>query len=169
MQLLDELSMIYMTCISFYVMYSFNQPRMVRLFVFVFITSVAVFVTGYYHYLKDPSFHQKTFTLLAAVVILKKMYETEILLRPARRAKPQDLRKNGTTPTPEDEKEQARIDKRDAGILEQMWFMAMCGLISVGLGFLIWTLDKNYCNVFRRWRRQLGLPWGILLEGHGWW
>jgi len=30
-------------------------------------------------------------------------------------------------------------------------------------------LDNMFCGTLRRWRRDIGLPWGILLEGHGWW
>jgi dihydroceramidase len=169
MQLLDELSMIYMTCTAFYAMYSFNQTRTVRLLVFVFIVSVAGFITGYYYYLKDPAFHQNMFALLAAAVIFKIMYEMEILLRPSWRAKSPKLEKNCTTTASVNEKELARIYKRDAKILEQMWLIAACGIVSVLFGFLIWSLDNIYCNDLRRWRRQLGLPWGMLLEGHGWW
>jgi dihydroceramidase len=36
-------------------------------------------------------------------------------------------------------------------------------------GFGIWALDNQYCSTLRHWRHQVGLPWGILLEGHGWW
>ena len=169
MQLLDELSMIYMACTAFYAMYSFDQTRTVRLFIFIFITSVAGFITGYYHYLKDPAFHQNMFALLAAVVIFKVIYEMEILLRPSRQANPRKSQNNGSTAVSMNDREQARIGKRDAAILNQMWRMAACGIVSLGLGFLIWNLDNIYCDVLRSWRRQVGLPWGIVLEGHGWW
>ena len=109
------------------------------------------------------------FALLAAAVIFKIIYELELLLRPSRGAKFPKLKKNSTAAASVNEKELKRIYKRDARILEQMWLMAACGIVFVLLGFLIWNLDNMYCNDLRRWRRQLGLPWGILLEGHGWW
>lgn len=37
------------------------------------------------------------------------------------------------------------------------------------MGFLIWNIDNAFCGQIRQWRRQLGLPWGALLEGHAWW
>ena len=71
--------------------------------------------------------------------------------------------------TAEQKAEQQRQDKRDRETLRTMWLMIACGLgIFLG-GFGIWTLDNVYCSSLRRWRRQVGLPWGILLEGHGWW
>jgi len=36
-------------------------------------------------------------------------------------------------------------------------------------GFGIWGLDNHYCSTIRKWRHDIGLPWGLLLEGHGWW
>jgi len=62
-----------------------------------------------------------------------------------------------------------RRDARDLKILRMMWIMIGYGL-SVFLGaFFIWNLDNIYCGKLRRWRREIGLPWGIVLEGHGWW
>jgi len=68
-----------------------------------------------------------------------------------------------------DELEQARMDSRDVEILRTMWKMIACGLSAVAGGFLIWNLDDIFCPTLRRWRREVGLPWGIVLEGHGWW
>lgn len=67
------------------------------------------------------------------------------------------------------ESEELRMDKRDAEIIKQMWIMVVFGLAIFLGGFGIWTLDNNYCSKLRQWRHELGLPWGILLEGHGWW
>lgn len=47
--------------------------------------------------------------------------------------------------------------------------ISFVGLSVFLCGFLIWNLDNIYCGHFRRWRREIGLPWAILLEGHGWW
>jgi dihydroceramidase len=59
--------------------------------------------------------------------------------------------------------------QRDEQILRDMWWMIAVGLSVFLGGFGIWTLDNKYCSTLRRWRREVGLPWGILLEGHGWW
>ena len=60
-------------------------------------------------------------------------------------------------------------DGRDRKILGTMWVMIAFGLMTFLGGFFIWSLDNVYCSKLRVWRRQIGLPWGILLEGHGWW
>ncbi len=65
--------------------------------------------------------------------------------------------------------EEARMGARDVAILRTMWKMIACGLSAVACGFLIWNLDNEFCSTLRSWRREIGLPWGILLEGHGWW
>ncbi len=71
------------------------------------------------------------------------------------------------------DKEQQEIsrwkDRRDGRILGTMWVMIACGLSTFLGGFAIWGLDNVYCSTLRAWRREIGLPWGILLEGHGWW
>ena len=67
------------------------------------------------------------------------------------------------------ETEGLRQEKRDKQILKMMWVMIAFGLSIFLGGFGIWNLDNIYCSNLRRWRRQIGLPWGILLEGHGWW
>lgn len=65
--------------------------------------------------------------------------------------------------------EQTANDHRDVAILKNMWLMVVLGLgIFLG-GFGIWSLDNHFCSRIRQWRHQVGLPWGILLEGHGWW
>lgn len=60
-------------------------------------------------------------------------------------------------------------EQRDRAIIKEMWIMVAFGLSIFLGGFGIWALDNKYCSVIRRWRHDVGLPWGILLEGHGWW
>jgi len=171
MQLVDELSMIYTTCLMCYATFSHKTKHPIPLILAVSLISLAIFITGYYHYLQDPAFHQNAYALLTAVVLLRAMYVMEINIRPSlnkKRAERRKMQKQQTV-TPEEEAEQKRQDDRDAQILKTMWFMIACGLgIFLG-GFGIWTLDNVYCSTIRRWRHEIGLPWGILLEGHGWW
>ena len=35
-------------------------------------------------------------------------------------------------------------------------------------GFALWLLDTLVCSDLQRLRRQVGLPWGFMLELHGW-
>lgn len=43
------------------------------------------------------------------------------------------------------------------------------GFSLFAFGFFIWNLDNIYCSDLRSWRKIIGLPFGVLLEGHGWW
>ncbi|KAK4121869.1 hypothetical protein N657DRAFT_600022 [Parathielavia appendiculata] len=37
------------------------------------------------------------------------------------------------------------------------------------LGYVLWTVDLEYCAELRALRGKVGLPWAWLLEFHGWW
>ena len=166
MQLLDELSMIYTTCVMFYATFSHQRSVKGATLVFALAVSIAVFITSYYYYIKDPLFHQNAFALLTAVVFFRSLYGMEISLRPSRQTK---RRADVGRLNVHDDTLQTRVDQRDLGILGTMYQLMAVGLGSIALGFLIWNLDNAYCPTLRRWRREIGLPWGILLEGHGWW
>ena len=166
MQLLDELSMIYTTCVMFYATFSHQRSVKGSTLIFAIAVFIAAFITGYYVYIKDPLFHQNAFALLTAIVFFRNLYGMEVSLRPSRQAK---RRAEVGRRDASDTTEQASIDQRDLEILKTMYQMIPVGLGSIALGFLIWNLDNAFCPTLRRWRRELGLPWGILLEGHGWW
>ncbi|KAK8196484.1 alkaline ceramidase ydc1 [Zalaria obscura] len=171
MQLVDELSMIYTTCLMFYATFSHNKAHPIPLLLGIFLVSLAVFITGYYHYLQDPAFHQNAYAILTAIVLFRSMYVMEVSLRPTLTARQtahsviqeQDAVNEG------EKREQKRQDDRDRIILKTMWTMIAVGLGVFLGGFGIWNLDNIYCGTLRRWRHDIGLPWGILLEGHGWW
>ncbi|PSK45355.1 hypothetical protein B9Z65_2495 [Elsinoe australis] len=171
MQLVDELSMIYTTCLMFFATFSHKKKAPVPLLLAIFLVALAAFITGYYHYLQDPAFHQSMYALLTAIVLFRSMYIMEVELRPSLR------KKGGFFPSKEQvdaratlpEKERARQEKRDEETLKTMWALIACGLSIFLGGFALWTIDNEYCSTLRRWRHEIGLPWGILLEGHGWW
>lgn len=123
--------------------------------------SVSNNIKGYYHYLQDPTFHQNAYAILTAIVVFRSMYVMEVNIRPSLRAKYGRASPNG--------KLSAEEAKRDKQILRDMWLMIGLGLTIFLGGFGIWNLDNYYCSTIRRWRHDIGLPWGILLEGHGWW
>jgi dihydroceramidase len=152
--------MIYTTCVICYAVFSHGKSTTSRILLSVSLVALAIFITGYYHYLKDPLFHQNMFALLTTVALFRSAYVMEMALRPYWR---QRLANGG------DELEQKRVDSRDKAILRSMWVVVMSGVGSVAIGFLIWNLDNIFCSTLRRWRRDVGLPWGVLLEGHGWW
>ncbi|KAI9801952.1 MAG: hypothetical protein M1825_003007 [Sarcosagium campestre] len=121
----------------------------------MFLILLAVFITVYYHYLQDPVFHQNAYALLTTIVVFRSMYLMEVNLRPSFRSS--------------DRNSDKAVNDRDLKILRSMWLMVACGLTLFIGGFGIWSLDSIYCPELRAWRRKMGLPWGILLEGHGWW
>jgi dihydroceramidase len=135
------------------------------------LTGLMIFITAYYHYIKDPKFHQNAYAILTATVLLRSMYVMEINLRPSlrkREAKHKDAQEQNKV-TPAEAAEQNRQDVRDQKILVQQWSMIAYGLTTFLGAFGIWQLDNIFCSDIRRWRQDMGLPWGILLEGHGWW
>ncbi|KZF26295.1 alkaline phytoceramidase [Xylona heveae TC161] len=171
MQLVDELSMIYTTCLMCYATFSYAKTRLYAFILAIALVSLALFITLYYHYLQDPAFHQNAYAILTAVVLLRSMYVMEISIRPSLRRREANHKKEEIEGSLSREtiQEQDRKDRRDEVILKDMWTMIASGLSIFLGGFAIWTLDNEYCSSLRRWRRQIGLPWGILLEGHGWW
>lgn len=171
MQLVDELSMIYTTCLMCYASFSYSRPTGVRVILAISLTSLAVFITLYYHYLQDPVFHQNAYAILTTVVILRSMYTMEVTLRPKWRGTREEdrvAREKQGLPVPTRE-HQHYENVRDMKTLKTMWFMVWYGLNMFLGGFFIWNLDNHFCSEIRQWRKIVGLPWGIFLEGHGWW
>lgn len=172
MQLVDELSMIYTTCLMCYASFSYSRPRGVRILLAISLTGLAVFITLYYHYLQDPAFHQNAYALLTTIVVLRSMYTMEVTLRASLRQSTEADRlvrqRQGLSRVPTKERQHFE-NVRDMKTLKTMWFMVAYGLAMFLGGFFIWNLDNQYCSRLRMWRRSVGLPWGILLEGHGWW
>lgn len=166
MQLVDELSMIYTTCLMCYATFAYSKSRLFSQMLAAGLIGLSALITAVYHYLKDPDFHQNAYAILTAVVLIRSMYVMEVNIRPSLRAK------YGKTKPASNEAEIAEyadIARRDEQILRDMWFMIGLGLSIFLAGFGIWNLDNFYCSNLRRWRHEIGLPWGVLLEGHGWW
>jgi dihydroceramidase len=150
----------------FYAIFSHGKSTFTSISLFVFTTLLATFITTYYHYLQDPLFHQNMFALLTVIVVFRSIYAMETTLRSSLKSK---RTADSSLDLGSDLIEKSRIDARDTAILHMMWKMIACGVGAVAAGFLIWNLDNEFCPTIRRWRREIGLPWGILLEGHGWW
>jgi dihydroceramidase len=123
----------------------------------------------YYHYLQDPVFHQNAFAIITIIVVVRSMYMMEVNLRPSLRKKTANGQASKTASESSTSPAQLANEKRDKIILREMWWMVAIGLSIFLGGFAIWGLDRIYCSSVRRWRHQIGLPWGVLLEGHGWW
>jgi dihydroceramidase len=175
MQLVDELSMIYTTCLMLWATFEHGRSRLFGILWGLTVAGIAIFITLYYHYLQDPTFHQNAYAILTAIVLIRAMVMQEIHLRPyfQRRRREREQQQGGAGlkagTAPLSDAELARREKRDMEILRQMWVMVAWGLTVFLGGFAVWNLDNIYCSTLRRWRYDVGLPWGLLLEGHGWW
>lgn len=123
----------------------------------------------YYHYLQDPEFHQNAFALLLIVIMARSTYVMEVNIRPSLKEKYGTKSRTGVDSGSVSAAECLENGNRDRAILKNMWMMVTLGLAIFLGGFGIWNLDNHYCSKIRSWRHQVGLPWGIILEGHGWW
>ncbi|KAI9889168.1 MAG: hypothetical protein M1814_005759 [Vezdaea aestivalis] len=160
MQLIDELSMIYTTCLMFHTTFSYQRSSLQAFLLASSLVSLCLFITLYYHYIQDPLFHQYAYALLTAIVLFRSIYMMQVHLRPELTAAARRHQRSSS--------EVAR-KQRDAKILREMWTMVGAGLGTFLSGFAIWSLDNSYCSPLRKWRHEVGLPWGIVAEGHGWW
>lgn len=167
MQLMDELSMIYTTCLMNFATFSYGKSRRYSTVLALLLVSLALFITLYYHYLQDPTFHQNAYAILTAIVLFRAMYVMEVNIRPKFRSKEREAA--NPKPPGQSKPVQERQDSRDHEILRTMWKMIAFGLSIFLGGFAIWQLDITYCSTWIKWRRNIGMPWGFVLEGHGWW
>lgn len=105
MQLVDELSMIYTTCIMFYAVYSFKQSVLSRTLLAGGLLILCASITAYYHYLQDPTFHQHAYGILTALVVCRSMYIMDAHLRPSsqpgyKRSKEEAMNETEVPPSP---------------------------------------------------------------------
>ena len=119
---------------------SHGKPLRYQITTGVALTALAGGVSVIYHYLKDPVFHQNAYAALTVFVLFRSFYLMERHVRVV-----------------------------DAAAVNLMWAMVAWGLTVFLSGFAVWNLDNAYCGALSSWRRSVGLPWGLVAEGHGWW
>ncbi|RPA85718.1 alkaline phytoceramidase [Ascobolus immersus RN42] len=140
MQLVDELSMINTTLIMYVATFAYGRSLLFSTLLALSLTAFSVAISLIYHHLQDPRYHQNAYAILTAIVLGRSIYLVETQVKGKYQAAYKDL-----------------------------WRMAIGGLLFFGAGFTLWTLDRELCAVWRGLRRSVGLPWGFVLEGHGWW
>ena len=171
-QLVDELNMIYTTCLMAYVSLSYSRSTYVQVALGVFLSLVCAGITVYYHYLQDPAFHQTVYAALTVFIVFRSVFIMETSLRPKfRKSREQDrqYRKEHILPRLPSKERLAYENDRDMATLNTMWIFVAFGVSIFLGGFALWGVDNVHCSRLRRWRRQVGMPWGFFLEGHGWW
>ncbi|KAM9927243.1 hypothetical protein OXX80_010345 [Metschnikowia pulcherrima] len=57
-------------------------------------------------------------------------------------------------------------DKKSAALLNRTM---VTGVSIFALGYILWNMDIHLCEYARATRREWGMPYGFVLEGHGWW
>jgi dihydroceramidase len=178
MQLVDVLSMIYTTCILFHASFSHGQTARIAVLLASALVSFAVSITA--DYLQDTVFHENTYGILTTIMLLRSVWIMEGYIRQMRREKEcmapsaddhddrHDHDHNGAATangSAEWYKTLERV-RRDVRMLRTMFTTSLS--IFLG-GFAVRSLDNRYCSTLHRWREEIGLPWGIFLECHGWW
>lgn len=168
-QLVDELSMIYTMSLTSYSTYSYGKSPAFQFALGSTLAILAASATAFYHYLKEPVFHQTFFGLVMVSVLGRGFYDIETMIR----RHPKDSSSTtteksmrGDTPADVERARQVRQDDKIVRQCELLYFSSM-GLFL--LAFVIWNLDNYLCSDLQRMRHEIGLPWGILLEGHAWW
>ncbi|KAK6460482.1 ceramidase [Scheffersomyces coipomensis] len=137
-QLLDELPMIYATCIPFWSVFSEFRTKRESIIVGIGIFSAANLLTLIYLHFRDPTIHQAAYALLNACIIFKSLSLTG-----------------------------EHVD--DKGAKSQLYKTMTIGVLIFLLGYFLWNLDIHFCTFVRGKRRDWGIPYGFVLEGHGWW
>lgn len=137
-QLLDELPMIYATCIPFWSVFSTFKDGRGQWVVAGGISAAAALLTAIYLVLKDPTIHQAAYGAMNVVIILKSI-------------------------------SLSREHVDDPRAKQVLYRMLGTGVGLFGFGYFLWNLDIHFCSFARATRRNWGMPYGFVLEGHGWW
>lgn len=138
-QLLDELPMIYATCIPFWSVFSEFKSRstsaLIGLGIFAFANGLCFVYLNIY---TNPTLHQTAYALLNLSIVTKSIFLSNKYVQ-------------------------------DPAARRRMSNALFSGLGFFLLGYILWNADIHFCDYARATRREWGMPYGFLLEGHGWW
>ncbi|ANZ77135.1 BA75_04330T0 [Komagataella pastoris] len=139
-QLMDELPMIYVTAIPFGYIYSWQRSPFWKNFVRYGTAIFTVTLTLIYIFVyKNPILHQISYATLNFLIIYKTLKTIN-----------------------------ERVTDPEVRYLEYKLLALSFSLF--GFGFFVWNLDNIFCDTLSYLRRNyLGLPFGFIIEGHGWW
>ncbi|KAJ3106862.1 Alkaline ceramidase 3 [Phlyctochytrium bullatum] len=139
-QMADELPMIYCTCIQVYsILMTFPSERSKRPLIIAGLLLYSGLVTSIYIQFRNPVFHEVSYALLVLISIV-------VPLRQIYHFK---------TTYPD----------RFGGLIA----LFIGSLSSYATGFLLWNVENQTCDHIRAARNDLGYPFRVLLELHGWW
>lgn len=138
-QMMDELPMVYATAIPFGYFLGFDGTPKYKRLC-AWGTVFSTLIFSYiYIYIRNPIFHQIFYAILNFGLIIRSLAAVHRCI----------------------------TDDRARKLLYKLLALAS-GLFL--LGFVIWNIDNLFCSTMRYLRRDiLGIPFGFLTEGHGWW
>ncbi|CDK24409.1 unnamed protein product [Kuraishia capsulata CBS 1993] len=139
-QLMDELPMIYCTALPFAYIFSVGKGKTVSVLIYSTTALFTALLTYIYcSVYQNPAFHQVSYGLLNFAIIFRSLYLVN-----------------------------TRVT--DPKIRKFLYGLISAALFEFLFGFLLWNLDTAYCtNLIWARREVMGLPYGVVLEGHGWW
>ena len=137
-QLLDELPMIYTTCIPVWFSFSYSKGRRYENICAWIIFAGAMTLTVLYLVFRNPTIHQAAYGALNVTIIIKNVRLVYSTIK-------------------------------DKAALSNLNWTLVLGVSEFLFAWFLWNMDIHFCDYWRSWRRSIGLPWGMLLEGHGWW
>ncbi|KAJ3396522.1 hypothetical protein HDU80_009921 [Chytriomyces hyalinus] len=142
-QMLDELPMIYNACILvFCALQIYPESRHRKLAVGLALSAYSAAVTSIYLAIKNPEFLALSHGTLAVYLIY--LLTTQIQRMPK------------TCP-------------QHASKIHSLWTLHKWGLVSYFCGFVVWSIDNNFCSALRQARELVGTPFGFIFEFHVWW
>lgn len=115
MQLVDELSMIYTTCLMCFATFSYRRSRLFSGLLGIALVGLAWFITARYYHTKDPQFHQDAYAVLTAVVVFSNMWIMEKSVRPALERRQQERSPTSSVPAAD-------------VIIKDMWILVATGM-----------------------------------------
>lgn len=139
-QLMDELPMIYVTLIPSLYIWAYGKSSLGKKLVYFGLLTFMFLLTFVYCFIyKNPIIHQICYAALNFAII----FRTLSIIR---------------TIVPDS---------------KTRWYLYKLLIASFSLflfGFFVWNIDNELCSslIYVR-RKYLGIPFGFLIEGHGWW
>lgn len=137
-QLMDELPMIYATCVPVWSIFSEGKNTRTSWLIGATIFFGSYILTAVYLHYKDPTIHQVAYAIMNVVIVYKSFLLTETRVA-------------------------------DAIARKRLYSTMTYGAVIFLSGFFVWNLDVQLCGTWIDLRRYLGMPYGFLLELHGWW
>ncbi|KAJ3227266.1 Alkaline ceramidase 3 [Chytriomyces hyalinus] len=142
-QMLDELPMIYNACILvFCALQIYPESRDRKLTVGLALSAYSAAVTSIYLAIKNPEFLALSHGTLAVYLIYLLTAQIQHM---------------------------SKTHLQHASKIHSLWTLHKWALVSYFCGFVVWSIDNNFCSALRQAREVVGTPLGFVFEFHVWW